>query len=210
MTSVDTIPTVTHIDTSIIAERDDAKYRIQRRKVVDADAHKHVSNKRQYKREADVYAYSYMNPLALQVAPKWRKNQEDYINPHLLPHERDPIAPRYGADAVCRRLRATPDDLKLRCSCEYCVPAGHLRIQDRREINLALRKVVAAPGSRRSFQGKSVHGAWADWDWRDQDDNSDEDRTQDYQVDKRTPEPTVDLLSIAKPAKGRKRTSRSE
>ena len=200
-------PTI--VQTSFTVERDDAKHRVERRQTANTVSHKQALHARQ-QRKRDVFTGV---PVVLEIAPKWRRHQEDYINPHLLPHERDPVAPRYGPDSVCKRLRSTNDG-QLKCSCEYCVPTGHLRVKEKQEIDMALRKVLASPGSGRARVGTSGKGPWVDWDWNGQNDpyacTSDDDWRLDYQVDKCAPAPTVDLLSMAKPAKGRKKASRGE
>jgi hypothetical protein len=77
---------------------------------------------------------------------------------------------------------------------------------------MGLRKVVGSPRGGNASVGNSGRGPWVDRDWNGQNDSyaytGNEDWMLDYQVDKCAPALTVDLLSMAKPAKGRKRASR--
>jgi len=200
---------VTVINPNILTERDDAKHRAQRRQVVQAAAVARATNQRRHDNtQSAINGFPFPETI---VAPKWRRHQEDYINPHLLPHERDPIAPRYGPDSVCQRLRAR-DDLK-KCSCSYCVPALHKRAEVKREAEIALKKVVAGPGGGQALPPRFKKGPWADWDWNGQNDpyayDGDQDWMLDYQLDKSAPHATLDLLSMAKPAKGRKKPAQN-
>ncbi|KIM28167.1 hypothetical protein M408DRAFT_8859 [Serendipita vermifera MAFF 305830] len=203
----------TTVNTNVATEHDDAKHRAQRRHYAQATAATRATNQRHYDRNQSEFNTTLFGSEApTTVAPKWRRHQEDYINPHLLPHERDPIAPRYGPDSVCKRLR--PTDERVYCSCSYCVPALHKRGEEKRQANVALKRIVLNnPGYGRAQMAGASRGPWADWDWNGHDDprsyDGDDDWRLDYQTDKRAPQATVDLLSIAKPAKGKKRTAQN-
>lgn len=145
--------------------------------------------------------------VAIQVAPKWRRHQEDYINPHLLEHERPIIAPRYSADAPCRNVRARDS----KCRCDFCMTSRQTQESEKRSAEKALQKFVA-PG--RAGVRNAGKGPWADWDVNGFDCpysyDGDQDWLIDYEDDKQAPTAQIDLMAIAKPAKGKKKLARRE
>lgn len=133
-----------------------------------------------------------------EVAPKWTRHAEEYINPHLLEHEREPIAPRYGADSVPSRLMPNSE----RCRCSWCLePLAAKKATLRRETQAVVKSVVSGSTSARK-------GQWVDWDWTGENDSFAVEHGDEWgqAVDKPAPVAQVDLLAMAKPAKAKRRT----
>lgn len=137
----------------------------------------------------------------LEFAPKWTRHSESHANPHLRPDEREPMAPKYGFDAIPRRYISPKDS----CGCECCTiwdwsREEHERRRAQRQMTLALKR--AANHTSAVWRDRCI-----DWDWNGWDDpfayDGDDDWRLDYQADKSAPLVEIDLWAMAKPAKVR-------
>ena len=191
---------------SLVSEYDSAKDRSQRRQSDKATFHKKQTYQRNYWRDYSI-RWSLLG-VDIVIAPKWQRHQDDR-NPRLLDYEQDRVAPRYGGDAICWRLR--PEE-KISCSCLCCKPWDHSRAhRERREIRRILKKFPSdgLVGSWLTAGNVGSRQRWTDWDangWGNlYRHNGDENWMPHGQDEKRAPEPTVDLLLLAKPVKHRKK-----
>ncbi|PVF92557.1 hypothetical protein CPB86DRAFT_717246 [Serendipita vermifera] len=177
-------------------EHDRAKQLAEKRACINQTVHLQKRNQRTFDKTP---VFPFPTP-DMVIHPKWRRHHEDYVNPHLLPHERDPVAPRYGQDLPSQRVMPKGFGLPgSKCRCEWCLTAHTKNADALREANKELKKLTA---------GGVKRGPHADWDWNGRDDPyayDDHDWMLDYADDKAAPEATLDLLAIAKPAKKSKR-----
>lgn len=187
-------------------DRDAMKGQLERRSNITATLKTRARHQREFKQ--------YQNSLwtfpsgDVQFAPKWTRHQEDYINPHLLKHERPIIAPRYGPDAACRKVTARD----AKCRCSYCLTLAQDQESQKRESEKGLKKVVEQ--GRRRVRNTNNKAPWADWDMNGFDCpysyDGDSDWLRDYEEDKQARAVQIDLLAMARPAKGKKRLARRE
>jgi len=183
-------------------DRDAMKRQLERRANITATIKTRARHQREFKQSQNILGSN----VQVQFAPKWTRHQEDYINPHLLEHERPVIAPRYGPDAACRKVRARGD----KCRCSFCLTHAQAQESQKRESEKDLKRVVepARPGVRNG----SKRAPWADWNMHafDCPYDGDPDRLREYDEDKQAPIAQIDLLAMARPAKGKKRLARRE
>ncbi|KAG8829759.1 hypothetical protein FRC17_006094 [Serendipita sp. 399] len=137
----------------------------------------------------------------LVVMPKYRRDQEDYVNPHLKPEEQPALPPRWVGDAVPRHSRP----VNARCRCSWCTGKPSQRLDDGRTLQEGLKNVAG--------RGYFKQGRCPDWDWNGRDDpfayDGDSDWMRHFEEDKPASSTVqVDLLAIAKPAKAKRRPAK--
>lgn len=182
--------------------REDARHQYDRRAHVTGTIKARERNQRQNDKARSIWFYP--NSPDLEVAPKYTRHQEEYINPHLLEHERPIIAPRYGPNSVCKNFRPRP----VKCRCDFCLSTAQTNENKRREAAIALNKVV---GPVRAGVRKGA--PFPDWDTSSfncpHSYDGDIDWMRDYGDDKPAPPAQLDLMAMAKPAKKKKKKAAS-
>ncbi|KAG8761334.1 hypothetical protein FRC14_004739 [Serendipita sp. 396] len=145
----------------------------------------------------------------LVVMPKYRRDQEDYVNPHLQPHEQPALPPRWVGDAVPQHSMP----MGSRCRCSWCTKSkASQKLDTERGLQNGLKRVTA--DSRGFYRRPNC----PDWDWSYFDTRAefraDLDVYLQYEsarlraADKPASSTVqVDLLAIAKPAKPKRRTA---
>ena len=172
-----------HVDKEYLASRD------ERRSNVTATVHgRHQAARRLEEQRKVLWGDNHVH-----VAPKWTRHAEDYVNPHLLEHEREPIAPRYGPDSVPSRLMPHGSD---RCKCSFCIaPHAGKKGSFRRETQAGIKYVVT---------GLRQKGPLSEWDREGENDLHSSERLNPWGFEeafKAPPAAELDLLAMAKPAK---------
>ncbi|KAG8878735.1 hypothetical protein FRC20_006412 [Serendipita sp. 405] len=200
MATVQTIPTTVTLNS--ISKPDHDKHR-SRQSHATVTANSRRKNLRAL--DAQRHALWYAD-AELVVMPKYRRDQEDYVNPHLQPHEQPALPPRWVGDAAPQH--SMPHHAMAtgsHCRCSWC---GKNKVSQTLDTNRVLQEGL----KRVAGKGFYKRGKCPDWDWNGIDDpyayDGDLDWMRFFEEDKpATSTVQVDLLAIAKPAKAKRRTA---